>query len=104
MTIIYQTTEDDADDTVVPRFNSAGGDGERLIFIKEDSKSLSFGEYRFIKMSATYEAEQKELTARVTVMQNFIDHAKEKSLNTEHFLLLVRKYTDIKELGAEIIR
>ena len=36
MTIIYQTTEDDADDTVVPRFNSAGGDGENLIFIKED--------------------------------------------------------------------
>ena len=25
MTIIYQTTEDDADDTVVPRFNSAVG-------------------------------------------------------------------------------
>ena len=25
MTIIYQTTEDDADDTVVPRFNAAGG-------------------------------------------------------------------------------
>ena len=31
MTIIYQTTEDDADDTVVPRFNSAGGNGENLI-------------------------------------------------------------------------
>ena len=30
MTIIYQTTEDDADDTVVPRFNSAGGNGENL--------------------------------------------------------------------------
>ena len=29
-TVIYQTTEDDADDTVVPRFNAAGGDGERL--------------------------------------------------------------------------
>ena len=43
MTIIYQTTEDDADDTVVPRFNSAGGDGERLIFIKEDEKSLPSG-------------------------------------------------------------
>ena len=38
MTVIYQTTEDDADDTVVPRFNSAGGDGDRLIFIKEDEK------------------------------------------------------------------
>lgn len=44
MTIIYQTTEDDADDTVVPRFNSAGGNGENLIFIKEDEKSLSLGE------------------------------------------------------------
>ena len=30
MTVIYQTTEDDADDTVVPRFNSAGGNGENL--------------------------------------------------------------------------
>ncbi len=46
MTIIYQTTEDDADDTVVPRFNSAGGDGENLIFIKEDEKTLSFGDNR----------------------------------------------------------
>ena len=46
MTVIYQTTEDDADDTVVPRFNSAGGDGNRLLFIKEDSKSLSFGDER----------------------------------------------------------
>ena len=39
MNVIYQTTEDDADDTVVPRFNSAGGDGDRLIFIREDEKS-----------------------------------------------------------------
>ena len=43
MTVIYQTTEGDADDTVVPRFNSAGGDGDRLIFIKEDEKSLPSG-------------------------------------------------------------
>lgn len=42
ITVIYQTTEDDADDTVVPRFNAAGGDGDRLIFIKEDEKSLTF--------------------------------------------------------------
>ena len=46
MTIIYQTTEDDADDTVVPRFNSAGGNGENLIFIKEDEKSFCNTEIR----------------------------------------------------------
>lgn len=51
MTIIYQTTEDDADDTVVPRFNSAGGNGENLIFIKEDEKSLSLGITALLKQS-----------------------------------------------------
>lgn len=59
---------------------------------------------RFIKMSATYEVEQKKLNVRVTALQDFIDHTKEKSLNAEYFLSLVRKYTDIKELDAEIIR
>ena len=43
-TIIYQTTEDDAEDTVVPRLNFAGGNGEKLSFIKEDEKYLSFGD------------------------------------------------------------
>lgn len=44
MKIIYQITEDDTDDTVVPRFNSAGGNGDNLIFIKEDKKNLTFKE------------------------------------------------------------
>lgn len=56
MTVIYQTTEDDADDTVVPRFNSAGGDGERLIFIKEDEKSLTFGDDRIREAVEKYNA------------------------------------------------
>ena len=56
MTIIYQTTEDDADDTVVPRFNSAGGDGENLIFIKEDEKTLSFGDNRIREAIEKYNA------------------------------------------------
>lgn len=54
--IIYQTTEDDADDTVVPRFNSAGGDGENLIFIKEDEKTLSFGDNRIREAIEKYNA------------------------------------------------
>ena len=56
MTIIYQTTEDDADDTVVPRFNLAGGNGENLIFIKEDEKSLSFGDNRIAEAIEKYHA------------------------------------------------
>lgn len=72
--------------------------------IYEDNVEGKISDERFMKMSATYEAEQKELTSRVTALQDFIDHAKEKSLNAEHFLSLVRKYTDIKELNAEIIR
>ena len=46
MTIIYQTSEDDADDTVVPRFIASDGDSERLIFISENEKSLTFGDQR----------------------------------------------------------
>ena len=45
MKVIYQTTEDDADDTVVPRFMKAGGNRDRLIFIKED-KPLTFADER----------------------------------------------------------
>ena len=56
MTVIYQTAEDDADDTVVPRFNSAGGDGDRLIFIKEDEKSLTFGDDRIREAVEKYHA------------------------------------------------
>ncbi len=56
ISIIYQTTEDDADDTVVPRFNSASGDGERLLFIKEDSKNLSFGDERIREAVVKYNA------------------------------------------------
>lgn len=56
MTVIYQTTEDDADDTVVPRFNAAGGDGEHLIFIKEDQKSLTFGDERIREAVEAYDA------------------------------------------------
>jgi hypothetical protein len=61
-------------------------------------------EERFYKMSAEYEAEQKALETKVDVLKNAIDTAKENSLNTDRFLALVKKYTEITELDAEIIR
>ena len=55
-------------------------------------------------MSATYNSEQKELEQRQIELQEFIDKAKEQTLNVDSFLKVVRKYTDITELTAEIIK
>ena len=71
MTIIYQTTEDDADDTVVPRFNAAGGIGENLIFIKEDVKSLSFGDNRIAEAIEKYHAKLLILGLSTLFQTNF---------------------------------
>ena len=46
--VIYQSSEDDADDTIVPRFLKAGGDPERLLFINEKKKFLSFSDPRLL--------------------------------------------------------
>lgn len=46
MTVIYQTTEDDADDTIVPRFIKADGDRDRLLFISEKDRALTFEDER----------------------------------------------------------
>ncbi len=55
-------------------------------------------------MSATYEVEQQTLEKRVAELQILMDGAKQKAMNVEYFLSLVRKYTDIQELTGEIIR
>ena len=47
--VIYQSSEDDADDTIVPRFLKAGGDPERLLFISEKEKFLSFSDVRLLE-------------------------------------------------------
>ncbi len=59
---------------------------------------------RFAKMTANYEAEQYTLEQRVAELQESISAEKETVLNADHFLSLIRKYTEIPELTAEIIR
>ena len=46
--VIYQSSEDDADDTIVPRFLNAGGDPNRLLFINEKKKFLTFSDERIL--------------------------------------------------------
>lgn len=52
---------------------------------------------RFTRMSATYDAEQKNLEQRKFELQEFINKSKEQTLNVDSFLKVVRKYTDIKK-------
>ena len=55
-------------------------------------------------MSANYEEEQRSLESRSAELKKLIATEKESSLNVDRFLNLVRRYTDVKELTAEIIR
>ncbi len=50
------------------------------------------------------ETEQKSLVERATTLKQALDAAKEQNLNIDHFLKIVRKYTEITELSGEIIR
>lgn len=70
----------------------------------EDNVEGKISDERFMKMSATYDAEQKELESRVSELEKTIETTKEKSANISHFLKLVKQYTDIRDLDAEIIR
>jgi len=70
----------------------------------EDNIDGKISDERFARMSATYEAEQKQLEARAAELESAIVAAKEERLNVDSFLGMVRRYTDITELTAEIIR
>ena len=47
--VIYQSTEDDYDDTIVPRFIQAGGVRDNLVFINEQTEHLTFEDPRLLK-------------------------------------------------------
>ena len=70
----------------------------------EDNLEGKITNERFAKMTANYEAEQHTLEQRVAELRTAISSEKETALNADHFLTLVRKYTEIPELTAEIIR
>lgn len=59
---------------------------------------------RFMKMTATYEAEQNQLKERIAELETIIEETNEQSTNIDSFLKIVHTYTDIQELNAEIIR
>jgi len=70
----------------------------------EDKVRGSLTEERFVKLSTSYEQEQAELSEKVSALKQELLRAKEQSNNTEKFIRIVRKYTEIPELTPEIVR
>ena len=48
--------------------------------------------------------ENVQRTTSITELQEFVDAAKEQRLNVDSFIKLVKTYTEIPELTAELIR
>jgi len=70
----------------------------------EDNIEGKVSDERFAKLTATYEAEQHTLEKRIAELERIMATTKNESLGVDTFLSMVRRYTDIKELDAEIIR
>lgn len=70
----------------------------------EDNVEGKVSDEQFIKMSSTYEKEQQTLSSRIIELTSIINDEQEKVVNTSSFLNLVKNYTNITKLDAEIIR
>lgn len=70
----------------------------------EDNIEGKISDERFRKLNTGYEDEQQTLTARVHELREQLAASEQDAANTDDFLTIVRKYTDIQELTPEIIR
>ncbi len=58
---------------------------------------------RFLKLSAEYEAEQKELEEKVKADQQEVDTYEQNKSDFDSFAAIIRKYVRIKELTPAIV-
>jgi DNA invertase Pin-like site-specific DNA recombinase len=70
----------------------------------EDNVEGKISDERFGTLLEGYEREQAELTQKVRGLKTAIDEANAKKTNTQQFLRLVKKYTEITELDSEMVR
>lgn len=71
--------------------------------IYEDDISGTISHERFLKLSADYEAEQKELTEQVKAWQNAVETLEQDQSDFRTFAAIVRKYVGIRELTPTIV-
>lgn len=70
----------------------------------EDNISGKISDERFIKLTETYENEQRQLQIKLTTLEKYLADAQGKTVNLKTFLQYVQKYTNLEQLDAEVIR
>lgn len=70
----------------------------------EDKVSGTLSEERFIKLSKNYESEQAELTDKVKFLKEELIAVQKETADINKFMRLIKRYTEITELSAEIVR
>ena len=77
---------------------------DRLIErIDEDKLSRKLSDDRFAKMSRRYEDEQKELAEKIKKLRSEIEKQSSRSMTTDMFIGLVRKYTRARKLTPRML-
>ena len=71
--------------------------------IYEDNVSGKISDERFSRMSRRYEDEQKELTEKIKQLRSEIEKQSSRTMTTDMFIILVRKYTRAKKLTPRML-
>lgn len=70
----------------------------------EDNISGKLSDDRFIKMSRDYEQEQENLKTVVETLRKDIKQQEKQTVNVKNFIKAVKKYTDMTQLDASVLR
>ena len=86
--------------TLLARDEELDGLFERIY---EDNVSGKLSDDRFAKMSQRYEDEQKELSEKIKKLRSEIEKQSSRSMTTDMFIGLVRKYTRARKLTPRML-
>ena len=86
--------------TLLARDDELDGLFERIY---EDNVSGKLSNDRFAKMSRRYEDEQKELAEKIKKLRSEIEKQSSRSMTTDMFIGLVRKYTSARKLTPRML-
>jgi len=71
--------------------------------VYEDHVSGRLNDVRYMKLSKSYEEEQRTLQGEAVILQRELQQEEKKSVNVDRFISIVKKYTDMTELTPEIL-